>query len=303
MKNSNIYLESRSFIPASLYKGFLVPGIFALICAVTPLRLVAMHADDSLKKVTPKMTLSIIQTDGDSIQLTTAVKARLNGNVLAADFEPIKFLFVGDSGSVVLGVAHTDDRGVASIWALKKQLNISKDGTWMFRSLFEGNDEISEGEVEGSIKNAGITISADDVDSVHSVSIKLFSVDKDKIPLSKTDVVLYVKRYFSNLKIGTGTTDDNGEVTIECPPNITGDESGNITLIAQAEEIDSYGTISGKISRSWGTRELKSSNHISRELWSHAPPLWMLIVFGILMSVVWGHYFVIIYKFFKIRNQ
>ena len=59
--------------------------------------------------------------------------------------------------------------------------------------------------------------------------------------VAKTTVAIYVQRSFYPLKIGEGTTDENGEATIEIPNGLPGDAKGSITLLARLDENEDYG--------------------------------------------------------------
>ena len=129
-------------------------------------------------------------------------------------------------------------------------------------------------------------INGEEIDSLLTITIKLGVPDKGEVaPMANTEIVLYVQRYFSKLKIGEGITDENGEVTIECPRNLHGDGEGNIMLIGQAEDLEDFGTVSASVTKAWGVPSQSKVSKNARALWSHAPPLWMLVVFVILMTV------------------
>ncbi|MDZ4710082.1 MAG: hypothetical protein SH818_16905 [Saprospiraceae bacterium] len=258
---------------------------------------------DSTEKLTPRMKFTAIQRNGDSILLQVAIQVRREGVLQLVDYEPVAFFYLKDSIALSLGATLTNDKGVASLWIAETTLLKEDHNPSLFKVTFNGTEDIYGDEAEASFKKAEIKISAEEIDSIYTIKLKLFASGDEILPLAATDVVFYVKRYFANLKLGEGTTDESGEISFECPRDIPGDRFGNIILIAQAEDLEEFGTVSSTITQPWGVPLNLTDDKISRALWSHAPPIWMLTVFIVLMSVVWGHYFVIIYKFIKLRKQ
>lgn len=256
---------------------------------------------DQKEKSKPRIGLISTQINGDSVLLESSVKVKTDG-WQPVDFVWVKFDVRNDSITIPLGKALTSDKGIASIKVAMNQLVKSADGSWMFGSVFEGTDSVREGEAEVSAIEARMDLTGEKQDSTCSLTLKLFVPGAENLPITDAEVGFFVKRHFSNLKIGEGTTDENGEVTIECPNNIPGDIKGNITLIGKAEDLEEYGSVAAVMTKPWGVPLPDSDNKVTRALWSHSPPLWMVIVFAILMTTVWGHYFVIIYKLVKLRK-
>jgi hypothetical protein len=114
---------------------------------------------------------------------------------------------------------------------------------------------------------------------------------------------IFVHRSFNPLKVGEGTTDVNGEATIEIPKNLPGDAKGNITLLAKLDESELYGNLEASVIQQWGTPVSDKLEEQPRALWSPHAPLWMMITFIILMCTVWGHYLVIIIQLFRLRKE
>lgn len=257
---------------------------------------------EAAERTAPRMVLTSTQINGDSILLEASVKVKREGSWQPIDFEPVKFDVHNDSITISLGKSLTSDRGIASLKLDRKQLVTDADGLWMFGSVFGGNTVATEGDAELAVRAGGVTLVGEEMDSVNSLTFKLFAPGTDNLPIAEAEVGFYVKRHFSNLKIGEGTTDENGEVTIECPKDLPGDINGNLILIGRADDLEEYGSVSAVVEKPWGIAPPDVDHKNTRELWSHSPPLWMIIVFAILMTTVWGHYFVIIYKLVKIRN-
>ncbi len=256
-----------------------------------------------MEKIAPRMSLLSTQINGDSILLEASVKVKRDGSWQPVDFESVKFTIHTDSVTKALGTASTNNMGVASLKVGKSQLEKGEDGFWNFGSVFGGNEAVEEGEAGLSIKGAGIAISGEKQDTSYSVTLRLFVPGTESVPIADAEVGFYVKRHFSNLKIGEGTTDENGEIIIDCPKDIPGNTQGNIILIGRADDLEEYGSVAAFMEKQWGVPLQDSTDRVERSLSGHLPPLWMVITFAILMSTVWGHYIVIIYKLIQLRKM
>lgn len=256
---------------------------------------------EEIKKTAARMRLTGTQVNGDSILLQTAIKTRRESGLQNVPFEWVQFVMIADTATKPIGKALTDDKGVASLMVGVNQLQAGEDSLWMFTSSFNGNDSINSGEAELSIRQAGMVLADEEQDSVYVLTVRLFN-PADESPLAETYVKFFVQRHFSNLEIGEGTTDENGEASIEVARNLPGDVKGNLVLIAKAEDLEEYGNVSAVIVKPWGIAPSEEDEKKTRELWSRSPPMWMIVTFIILMSVVWGHYIVIIYNLVKIKN-
>jgi hypothetical protein len=114
---------------------------------------------------------------------------------------------------------------------------------------------------------------------------------------------IFVHRLFNPLKVGEGTTDENGEATVEIPGKLPGDAKGNITLLAKLDENELYGNLESSVTQQWGIPVSDKLGEQPRALWSPHAPLWMMITFIILMCTVWGHYLVIFIQLFRLRKE
>jgi hypothetical protein len=160
-------------------------------------------------------------------------------------------------------------------------------------------------EEELFIKRARLEITPMKQDSLLNVSVKLVEIGTgNETPVPQTAIGIFVKRMFLPLKVGEGTTDDNGEATIEFPNNLPGDDQGRLTVLAKLDESELYGNLEASVVvPGWGIPVSNKIEDQPRALWSSHPPLWMLITFIVLMLAVWGHYIVIVYELFRLRKE
>lgn len=158
-------------------------------------------------------------------------------------------------------------------------------------------------EAEVTVKKARLEITPVKEDSVLSVKVRFVDEAGEATAVKDATVGIYVQRSFNPLKLGEGTTDENGEATVEIPAELPGDAKGNIVLMAKIDENEIYGNLLAKNTQQWGVPVSDKLKELPRALWSAHPPLWMLITFIVLVGTVWGHYVVIIFELFRLRKE
>lgn len=131
-------------------------------------------------------------------------------------------------------------------------------------------------------------------------------VTSDTSVVKEIEVQFYVKRMFSLLPIGKAKeTDENGLATTEFPMDLPGDESGNIIVIARVEENDTYGTVETQAEIKWGVIPNTEEDHWGNRSLSASrekAPMYLIIVSNIIIAVIWGTIFYIIFQIFRIRK-
>jgi hypothetical protein len=275
---------------------------FFLFCMTFYFYSFAQAGSGEKKEVTVDLTVS--QVNAGLIELKAIAQVKWDSVFDVLKGHKVSFFAVTDSAETLLGIVETDFDGVAVLSVQSGKIIPKVDGTLSFSASTEGTDKLSEGKGELSTKRAIISFKSFEGDSVHSVTVKVVSVVEGvEIPVKEAEVGVFIKRLFSNYPIGEAvTTDENGEVSVEIPGGLSGDEKGNYTLVAKVDETEEFGTLEARVLKPWGIKK-KVDALRQRTLWSHAPPLWMLITFIVLISVVWGHYMVIIYKLMRLKHQ
>lgn len=301
---------------STAYAGWIikktVPVIFFVFLYI-PVNLYA-QADSTQKRtppakeeaslIAPSVNLVSIQQSDNSIRLEAEVKAKVKGTFIKLPLLKISFVQATDSADKPLGFVITDRNGKAVLNIKAGDLKTDKEGKLLFKGLFAGNKGMEPAEGEVTIKRARLEILPVKGDSSVSVQVKLVDVGTgEEKPVPETVIGVFVKRQFNPLKIGEGTTDASGEASIEVPGKLPGDDKGNITLLAKLDENEVYGNLEAATIQKWGVPVSDKIEQQPRALWSSHPPLWMLITFILLMSIVWGHYIVIIVQLFRLRNE
>jgi len=284
-----------------------------LLLLLTPVSMLA-QTDSTAKKeadakeeealIAPAIDFATVQRSDNTIDLKVAVKAKVKGAFINLRLLKISFTQVSDTAEKNLGFVITDENGKAVLNVKAAALATTKDGSVQFKAAFAGNKQMDPADGEITVKRAYIQVTPVKEDSLLTVKAKLV-IPGATADSSVKDVTIgiFVKRTFNPLKIGEGTTDENGEVSVEIPNNLPGDENGNITLIAKLDENETFGNLEAAAVQKWGTPVSDKIENQPRALWSSHPPIWMLITFIVLMVVVWGHYIVIVYQLFRLRKE
>ena len=305
----------KSYRPKAIYMRK-IPNITGscllglLIIFVTPVKISAQTDSSAKTEVeeattyAPLITFVSVQKNDNSVDLKTSVKAKIGGTLTSLSGLKMEFTIGADSAAKKLGEAITDNNGVAIFNCKPDQLTTDAEGKLNFKASFAGKDSLEAAEEVVTVKRARLEITPIKEDSLLTVKVKLVDLSTGaETPVSETDLGVFVNRMFSALKLGEGKTDETGEALIEIPGNLPGDTKGNITLLAKLEENEVYGNLEAAVIQQWGVPVSDELKKLPRALWSPYPPVWMLITFVILMSVVWGHYIVIIVQLFRLRKE
>ena len=145
-------------------------------------------------------------------------------------------------------------------------------------------------------------------DSVKYITAQVNEYANDTIgdPISELDLYFFVQRTFSQLPIGDyfNTTNENGEVRIEFPYDLSGDSAGNVIIIASIEEDDRF--VGAEVSKiaSFGIPvdyEIHGNRRTLAAAGANAPISLLLLVNGIILAV-WGIIIYIFTQIYRIRR-
>jgi len=236
------------------------------------------------------------------VTLTARIKGE-RGRKKVAEAE-IEFYNVSDTSDIFLGKATTDTDGVAILEITKNQ-NISpnSDREFMYSALFRGNEVYNDVSKSITLKEVNMDVSFIEIDSIKNIVVTVFELDAsgEEIPVEE-DVIFYVPRQFSLLKIGEAELQD-GNGMIEFPVTLPGDSIGDLKIIARIEESREYGTVETIGVKDWGKPRPPVIVEARRGLGDTDAPLWMVYTLIVLLSAVWFHYLYIVYVLFVIKRK
>ena len=294
----------------SAFRKILRYGWMLLLCL--PVNLFAQTDSAATKEtetkeeaslISPSLDFIVVQKSDNTIDLKATVKAKIKGTFLNLRLLKITFLQVSDTTEKNLGFIITDERGKATLNVKNEALIMAKDGSLNFKASFAGNKQMETADGEVTVKKAQLQFTPVKEDSLLTVKVKFVAPGAADSAGKDLTIGIFVNRSFNPLKIGEGTTDENGEVTVEIPANLPGDDKGNITLLAKIDENENYGNLEASVTQQWGIPVSDKQVDQPRALWSVHPPIWMLVTFIALMVIVWGHFLVIVYELFRLRKE
>lgn len=254
--------------------------------------------------ISPTLEFITVQKSNNTIDLKAALRAKVKGNVYKLPLIKISFKQVTGDEERDLGFVITDKQGKATLNLKADSLITDTEGKLHFKAVYAGNKQMESAEEEISIKRARLELVPLKEDSLLTVTLKLTELGTgEEKPVPEAALGIFAHRLFNPLKIGEGTTDESGEVTVEIPSGLPGDAKGNLTLIAKLEENELYGNMETNVIQQWGVPVSDKILEQPRALWSSNPPIWMLVTFIVLMAIVWGHYIVIVYQLLRLRKE
>ena len=218
----------------------------------------------------------------------------------------VEFFLLSSGGREKLGEMTTDDNGSGSILLTGTSgLQKGDDGYLHFVASFAGNDILVPAESEIRLKDAWLELEMFLEDSVRNIRYSGFTFDDggNVVPIADQDIYLFVPRMFSMMPIADGWLESDGSGVVEFPPDLIGDEHGNIEIIARIEDHPEFGNLEANGKVDWAlTKHPERAEGPLRELWTPIAPTWMIVTLITLLSGVWLHYFYAVFELFRIKK-
>ena len=254
--------------------------------------------------ISPLIDFISVQKSDNTIDLKATLKAKIDGSLTRLGRQTIIFYTITGEEERVLGEVKTDRNGMAILKIRQEGLVADTGGKLQFRISFAGTKTIEAGEEVLGIKRARLLMEAIKEDSVYNLNFTLVDLSSGtEVPVPAVAIQAYVKRLFNPLKVGEGETDESGLAVLTLPGDLPGDAKGMLTIMGRVEENEEYGNLEAVVTEKWGVPVSDQFSAMPRALWSPNPPVWMLVTFFVLMTIVWGHYFVIIYELFRLKGE
>ncbi len=231
-------------------------------------------------------------------------------------FEPVKDInanvyFNEAEAANLLGKVITDVDGKGRIAFPPSFKNVWDSlSEFKFIALSDSSKEKEPLSADVTIKKAILTIDTTSNDGARTVTAQLKEkTGNDWIAVKDIDMKLGIKRLLGNLSVGdkeTYTSDSSGISSAEfTKDSIPGDQKGNIILVAEVDDNDTYGNLLTEKTVDWGTAVKPSKNFFDqRTLWStrfRTPP-WLLFVAYSIIIGVWGTIIYLVFQILKIKK-
>lgn len=171
-----------------------------------------------------------------------------------------------------------------------------------FRSFNKNYEQPAGGlnEVATSVQNALLTLSfLSATNQVHALA-----TDDHNKPLEGAEMVLFVKRYFGNLKIGESVvTDKTGVAVFDFPKDLPGDKKGNVVLVLNLKTGGS--NIQKTDTLAIGVPTNLPPLNSQRAMWNvmAKAQVWLFLSYFTVVITIWGLLIYIVFQLVKIRNE
>jgi len=253
------------------------------------------------KKKTTKLRVEYIKDHNtESIVATMRIKEKRYVPLSGVD---VLFYSTNDTTNILLGKVKSNEQGDA-VFLIEENPKIFLDslGFMTFKVEYKGNTSNKEANKNITVKQINLDVSFFQKDNIKYIDISAQDIGlKDqRSPLKQLEVGLYIKGTFSLFNIAEVETDENGNAVVEFPIDMPGDTLGVLTIVAQVEEHDTFGTVKSIGEINWGI-PVPLAIEKQRGLGDTDAPLWMVYTLIILLSVVWFHYFYVIFLIIKIK--
>ena len=216
----------------------------------------------------------------------------------------IKFFNILNEEVVLLGSSNTSKDGIAQL-ILHENYNylIDDNGNINLTAQFESTDALESKTEEISVKNLHLELKLVEIDSIKTVLVSAFTINKlgEKIVAEDVEINFYVQGMLSKMLIEEGSI-SNGEYEFKFPTDIPGDLNGNLLVYSMILDHDEYWNVTQNKNVTWGVFHkiiVKQKN----TLWSAVAPFWMYTVLTIMLVGVWANYIYTIINLFKIQNE
>ena len=231
-------------------------------------------------------------------------------------FEPVKGVTVKvylDSVSSSLLMAEkvvTDETGKADVAvppSLQKEWTASAKHKFIAEA--SGVKEFEGESAEAEITKARLLIDTATDSATKNINVTFTALENGVwTPVKDAEMKIVVKRMGGNLTVSdeaSYTTDSTGTVTAEFKrDSIPGDPNGNIVLIAEVEDNDSYGNLSVEKIVKWGAPLAYHSTFDERSLFAtrDKTPIWLLFMAYLIIGIVWATLIYLVFQIFKIKK-
>ena len=285
------------FMPVLIFWAALFPPQF-VYCQES-------SGEEPIKKVRSRLRLTVTQISGDSIQLDALLRAKFDKVYEKINGAEIEFYTSNEEDETIIGKIQTNDLGTAMVRLHPSKALKDENGYLGFFVRFEGNQKLKASDDDALILPAEITIEPITEDSTYSMAVQLSGLTPEgkDTQLVDADVVITVKRMVGQLKVGEGTTDEEGVAEIAFPNDLPGDDDGNLFITATVEDFEEYGNLQTTSIQSWGIPVSSKIEEMPRTLWSPYPPTWLLLTFLGLLAIIWGHYIQVILELRQVKKQ
>ena len=271
----------------------ILTGTLVIVCCIITSTVFAQD------KSRTRLSMTCTQVMPSSMRIDVRLLGRIDNRYTPLSSKAVSFAFGSDSDDN-LGIDTTDRKGEASIFIEDiSNWEFDEDSLFLLSTSYAGNEEFRSSSDEVYIRRATLEAQIDEEARILEIEARDYFNESQK--LGDFEVTFSVPRMFSELKIEEDYLDEEGSISFTFDDNIPGDEEGNLNLFIRVLDTDDHGNIEYPLNKKWGVPKERVIE-ANRELWSPDAPLWMVLTFGMLMLLVWGHFAYIIVSLINIKK-
>ena len=252
--------------------------------------------------VKPRVDLSYSRVNDELPIVKVKVRKRVDRRYYPVKGVQVEVFMDSLSDVALVGTGSTGESGEVVVQIPESQMVRlhSKNGV-LFLARTEPTDSVLIGNADLEIQNARLTLLTN-VDSTMTAKFMSFS-DSMVSPVSEVEIKFFLKTSIGNLPISDEylETDESGIVSFKFEGIFPGDTSGYVTIAAQVEDHDDFGTLWATRKVQWGTPTEYGPDSNGKSLSSsrNEAPVWLLILTNSMIACIIG---VIIYLLFLIHK-
>lgn len=269
-----------------------------------------INAQDSTA-AKPELSLSYFLPANNVPYLEVTSKKKVGRKFEPVKNIPVNIYFNEAQPSALLGRVITNADGKGRIGlppSFKNTWDSANEFKFVALSDSSAGQEALSADI--TIKKAILTVDTTSADGTRMVTAQLKEKSgNDWVAIKDIDMKLSIKRMLGNLSVGdeaTYTSDSTGVSSAEFKrDSIPGDQKGNIILVAEVDDNDTYGNLVTEKTVKWGTAVKPPKNFFAqRTLWStrFETPIWLLIVAYSIGIGVWCVIFYLLWQIVKIKR-
>ncbi|MEP6795287.1 MAG: hypothetical protein ABJB16_13235 [Saprospiraceae bacterium] len=245
----------------------------------------------SSEKKELKMSLEVFKINHD-LKLVARVRSKVEAKFQNTAGVEISFYKDEIKLENLLGKGISNHKGEA-YWIIPLQGRIDSLTSLVFYSSVKDHSDYEDVEETITFNPSRMTINLEQEDSVRLVKIFVGHPDESgkMVPLADAECKVYVKREFGLLEVTEAqTTDADGNISVEFPDDVHGDEAGNVTIVAKIADNESIGNAEVSSTIPWGIPTTVDDFYSQRELWSARAnsPISLIIIVNAALLLIWG---------------
>lgn len=252
------------------------------------------------EKLALRMSFEVFKINQD-LKLLARVRSKVDTKFQNTAGIEVSFFKEEVDPASLIGKDTSNQKGEAT-WIIPLETNNDSSISLTFWAVVKDHPDFEDAEETVTINPSIVTLELIEEDSLRLVKVFVgYPNDSGSIvPVTETEVKLFVRRLFGDMPIGDPeTTDEEGNITIEFPNDIKGDTAGLITIVVKVMEHETLGNVESSQSIAWGIPTEINDFYSQRQLWSARSnsPIILIVVVNAVIIGIWG---VILYIFLEI---